>query len=68
MTTIHFIPEFVAETAEPYCSVCGTPVRLYRVDRVQSAVRADILWSRICGDSANGYEFTHAACVGLEQR
>ena len=68
MTTLQFIPDFVARTAKPCCSVCGEPVRLYHVDRVQWAVRANIVWSRICGDSANGYEFTHQNCIGLEDK
>jgi hypothetical protein len=67
-TLLALIPDFVARTAEPKCCICDGRIRLYHVDGVSWAIPSHVLYSRIAGDSANGYEYTHQHCMETEDK
>lgn len=62
------IPDFVAHAAQHNCSVCDEQISLYNVGDTSWATPYNIVWSRIAGDSANGYEYTHQHCMELEDK
>ena len=65
---LKFLPDFVARTAAACCCICGGPIDLYQVGTGDYAVDVNITYSRIRGDSANGYEYSHHGCLKWEDK
>ena len=65
---LKIVPDFVARTAAACCCVCGEPIELYQDFMGDYLIRANVVYSRIRGDSANGYEYSHNACLQWEDK
>jgi len=63
---LKIIPNHVVERGTEVCPLCDTAIQVYDIDGYHYAVPRDVTYSRIGGDSANGYELLHHRCLDKE--
>ena len=68
ITLLKFLPDFAARTVHQSCCVCGEQIPLYQLVSGDYYIPANVNYSRIRGDSANGYEYSHHGCLQWEDK